>query len=87
MFVSRNQNTAAEEFLGEPVYLRHTHGHTCGGNDGKRRCVERAGGVCKDNKCQHSTARKLSEASVCCLLICLCCEEVVESRRASWTHV
>ena len=73
--------TQQRKSFSESLFICDTHGHTCEGNDGKRRCVERAGGVCKDNKCQHNTARKLSEASVCCLLVCLCCEEVVKRRR------
>lgn len=48
-----------------------------GGKDGQWRCVERAGGVCEDNKCQHSAAGELSEASVCCLLA-----RVVEEKKS-----
>lgn len=60
---SRNQT--AEEFLGEPIYLRHRRAppDTCEGNDGQWRYVEHVGGECKENKCQHSTSGEFSEAS------------------------
>ena len=34
------------------------------GDDGQRGDVERAGGLREENKCKHSTARELPEASV-----------------------
>lgn len=47
--------------------------------------MERAGGVCEDYKFKHSTTRELSEASVCCLYLCVvdktvkCCCSVVDA--------
>ncbi|MEQ2175908.1 hypothetical protein GOODEAATRI_022580, partial [Goodea atripinnis] len=55
MFVPRNQSATSEEFPLEPVYLRHSDGHTCEGvmaNGEMRRVLEDCVKIINDNTAQ-----------------------------------
>lgn len=63
MFVSEPNITGA--VFSVSLFTCDTARHTHVGEHGEEGCVERAGAVCHDYYCKHSSAGKLFKASLC----------------------